>query len=118
MSKVDWTKPVQTRDGREAQVFATDMGGEFPVLVRWKNGSGWNYGVKTLDGKTYLDGYENCVVDIVNAPRKVKIERWMNVFANGKAWTFLHKDEADRQGAGRIACKHLIMEIEEGEGLS
>ena len=41
MTKFDPTKPVQTRDGREVEIFATDMAYPDNIAGRVREGNGW-----------------------------------------------------------------------------
>lgn len=50
--------------------------------------------------------------------KKVKVEGWMNVY--GENWFAIHntKNRADTHAdSNRIACKHIVFEVTEGEGL-
>lgn len=50
--------------------------------------------------------------------RVVKVEFWGNIYSDGGLSINLTKDEADKYAAStRIACKHIVFEVEEGEGL-
>lgn len=52
-------------------------------------------------------------------PKKtVKVEGWMNVYRNGRGYLYPSKENADAlTTSSRIACKHIVFEVEEGEGL-
>lgn len=80
MPEIDWTKPIQTRDGRKARVLATDLRGRRnkPIAV-----------VVTTDGEDQIcqffrNGRYSCGemwdLDIINAPTKRKA--WVNIFRN------------------------------------
>lgn len=69
---VDFTKPVQTRDGQAVRILCTDGPGHQPVigllggaLRRW-----------CANGEYYIEGTGNRPDDLVNAPE----ERWMVVY--------------------------------------
>lgn len=117
---IDWSKPVRTRDGREARVYSTDSGGTYPVHGAIKSLAGvWHMNQWTSSGE--CAGFRvDTSSDLVNVPRRVKVDCWLNVFDNGVfcgPWTT--KREAD-MGLGaefRIACIHVEREVEEGEGL-
>lgn len=52
-------------------------------------------------------------------PKKtVKVEGWMNMYKNGRGYLYPSKEAADALTTSkRIACKHIVFEVEEGEGL-
>lgn len=120
---IDWTRPVQTRDGRQVKIYAMDVKGRFPVhgcVEGVENPLGW-----TKDGSYMESGCPNNF-DIVNAPRRVRVERWINVYQDGCTGGLCEsRDSADASastaaicGRVRFACKQFTFEVEEGEGLS
>lgn len=102
----DPTKPVQTRDGREARIICTDAKGDYPIIAL----VGPDEILRFYDsgGKSYYYS-EN---DLINIPEKRVV--WFNVY-NDK---FGHetKEDADTNcSSDRIAC--VRVEYEVGEGL-
>ena len=82
-SMIDLTKPVQTRDGREARVFFTEGGGSFPVLGAFNNGTGiWNLGRWSMDGISAMPTL-SADLNLVNIPPKM-IKRRLYVTTWGK----------------------------------
>lgn len=81
MSKLlDFTKPLQTRDGCEVRIYATDGEGEFPIHGAVKLDQGWavfNWGI---EGKWNRPCGE-CDWDLVQAPEpKKKLVGWVNIY--------------------------------------
>lgn len=67
---IDWSRPIQTRDGRKARVLATDFKGRRnPIVIAVENG-----GYESIL-HCAKDGGNAC--DIINAPTKRK--GWVNV---------------------------------------
>lgn len=117
---IDWSRPVRTRDGREVRIYDANVGQEFNIhgAINLGGSSGWEVRQWLNDGR--IVGRLDLPSDLVNVPRRVKVDCWLNVFDNGVfcgPWTT--KREAD-MGLGaefRIACIHVEREVEEGEGL-
>ena len=76
--ELDFTQPVQTRDGRKVRVLCTDGGGDYPVvgLYEWDGSHGtlcrW-----TLSGVYHPSGESN--VDLEQAPPEL-VKRWVNIY--------------------------------------
>ena len=62
----DPSKPVQTRDGKEAGIYATDGAGDYPILGYVNNDGGKRLERWTLNGECQI-GFED-VKDLVNTP--------------------------------------------------
>lgn len=74
MTTFNPNKPVQTRDGREARIIASDVQAEYPIIAAIKNVDGSEF-IETykVDGASpYASCYTYCedVVDLVNVPEK------------------------------------------------
>ena len=101
---IDFTKPVQTRDGRPVEIVMTNLRGLFAVagyigtnidLSRW-----------TCDGKYYLEQGESSL-DLINVPEPVEL--WVNLnprIAGGVYGTRLIADSSAR--SDRLALLHII----------
>ena len=64
---IDWTKPIQTRDGRPAKVLASIRSQNYPVIVLIDQPDGTQYSdAFTLSGSAYADDPEIHDGDIVN----------------------------------------------------
>ena len=68
---LDLSKPLQTRDGREARIYASDGGGEFPVHGAVKNFEVWRGASWTIAGKYFDREDGRSVNDLVNVPAKM-----------------------------------------------
>ena len=67
---LDFTKPIQTRDGREVRIHATDGGGAWPVHgAIYSKTSGWQQACWRLDGRTTVDF--DFPSDLVSVPLKM-----------------------------------------------
>lgn len=108
----DLTKPLQTRDGREVRIYATDAGGEYPIHGAVKEGQGWLHEGWSIRGEL-VRGLERCL-DLVNVPQKNV--RYLNIYPAEMDVIRTHatKELADSVAAiGRIAC--VRVEFEEGQ---
>lgn len=77
---IDYTKPVETKDGHEVEVYSTDNGGDYPVHIKYKNDDGfWYPDSRTLDGKAYKSS--NDLKDLIQ--KKEKKTLWVNVYKDG-----------------------------------
>jgi hypothetical protein len=119
MKQFDITKPYQTRSGLKAEVAFTDMEWPFPFAGRihrkdeTKFPATWG-----RDGAYGEIGQHE--YDLVNVPRTVEVEFWVNVYANGLPSQCLYAthNEADMCARhDRIACIHFKRAVTEGEGL-
>lgn len=122
---IDFTKPVQTRDGRRVQIFSHDGGTAYPILGAVESPAAqgrpghWNLQRWTPEGRFHADTPQP-INDLVNTPRHIQRTVWVNVFSEyvGQGWG--SKDDADRLGggaAGRLACIPIQIDCQEGEGL-
>lgn len=74
---IDFTKPLQTRDGRKVQLLCTDkVGTSYPVVV-------WLEDIKgtasyTLEGVNVIG--EESDIDLMNVPEEVTVDAWVNVY--------------------------------------
>lgn len=108
---VDWTKPVQTRDGRPIRVLCTDQqGAKYPVLglVKRKEGKEdleqW-----TLDGSFVADKGGPDEDDAINVPEPPE-ERiaYVNFYDNGEGMAHDSRARADVcAGSARVACVRI-----------
>lgn len=111
---IDFTKRVQTRDGRPVTILTTErVHPVFPVVGLV---NGYDIRSFTHEGHFCPDGCENHL-DLVNVP--VKHELWINIYHNehGCPWVYSYqtKEEADYRAApDRISCVRIEYEIGEG----
>lgn len=111
----------KTRGGDKAEVVYefkqnTNEFYVFIVVIHKSNGAQYEITV-TRDG-LYFNGKTDCDDLVAPWPKKVKVEGWLNVDADGSAtfWNDLGLANicADED---RIACVRIDMEVEDGEGL-
>lgn len=113
--KLDLTKPVKTRGGREARIYSTDGGGGYPVhgAIYIEEKKQWVQATWTLDGYyTVNNRVGSC--DLVNVSKK--ITRWINFYRHSYV-THSSREAADSVAdtSRRIAC--VKVEFEEGDGI-
>ena len=115
---IDISKTYRTRDGREVRIYATDGGGSHPVHGAIKDGERWYQGEWSPDGSWYgcaADDY-----DLIEVKPRIRREVWLNVYDNDDVISARSsKEAADRAWSvgHRIACVHVVIDCEEGEGL-
>jgi hypothetical protein len=114
---VDWSKPLQLKDGRKARFLALIKCPEQPrcCVVTDADGDEWveawcENGNYTVSGTSPLD--------IINTPERIKRDVWLNVYESGGITPWADKDTADTHALeGRIACVRVQIDCEKGEGL-
>lgn len=91
---VDWTKPIQTRDGRKARVLATDLGDDnYPIVVAVTDGSDHEYSAtRTLDGRISIKS-EFDDSDVINVTEEITF--YLNVYryTDGSVAAAVHTTE-------------------------
>lgn len=116
----DPTKPVRTRDGREARIYARDGYGICAIHGVVLTDAGWEQFSWTLEGK--LLGYDLRGYDLINIPER--IERYLIVYRDGRGIFSsgqLFSNHAQATEARKctetecIACIPISFEV--GEGL-
>ena len=116
---IDKSKTYRTRDGREVRIYATDGLGSHPVHGAVKNPDGWRQA-------TWMrDGYWASVdmgSDLIEVKPRIKREVWVNVYRQDDGYEFAtyHDNATDAKsdsGDAIIARAHLILDVEEGDGL-
>ena len=115
MKKLDPTKPVQLRDGRQVRnvcwdyLLSNGMIG-ISAIVRTNDNEHDFYQLWYSNGIAY-QGMSDNSNDLINVPERIK--GWVNIYSNSIHST---KQDADNNaGKGRIACTYI--DIPEGEGL-
>jgi hypothetical protein len=113
---IDKNKQYKTRDGREVRIYATDGGGPHPVHGAWRNkGEEWRCLSWTILGGINLDSKPS-VLDLIEVKPRMKIERWVLIWDSGGTET--HECQPSRDDYPSVfAVKHVVFEVEEGEGL-
>ena len=120
MSDLDLTKPLQTRDGREVRIYATDGSGDWSIhgAIR-EDGRGWFTATWMNDGKYATDTHK-AGKDLINLPQKGRVKAWLNVYYAHNTTYHASRADADAEAAlipARIACIEVGVEYTEGEGL-
>ena len=115
---------------------------KFTIGSQWKTRGGWRAVVVTnpdyaykiavwhdsgmqearlhhLDGTCFFDKSEFELIEPWVEPRKIKISKWINVYADQSVFNlYPTKEIADRYAASsRIACVYHEFEVTEGDGL-
>jgi hypothetical protein len=114
---IDWTKPVQTRDGRKVRVLCTDApDSPYPVIGLIDKGG--EPEIWTIGG-VYAANGATSNLDIINAPEPaVTVTRWANVYEDKISSLFETKGDCDAVATGgRIACVPVTITYRPGEGL-
>jgi len=125
MTKFDPTKPVQTRNGRKAEIIPCDGfkgdDGETIIARVWES-RGHQEITCYYDSGLFSRGHTSCI-DLINIPEKPKtIERWVNVYKDNKVGG-LHGEKprsdliAGSIGGPRVACVPVTITFTPGEGL-
>lgn len=111
MSTVDWTKPIQTRDGRKARLLGMLDNKIYTHAVAITDGAG-EFVTICADNGTYSDTASR--LDIVNIPPKPRqIDVWVNYFYDGlyPIGCYLTRAAADAavRGGHRIGCRKVVI---------
>lgn len=114
---IDWTKPIQTRDGYPVRILCIDARTDRPVVGLVIFNANIKEDVYTwfTNGSYSVSKHSR---DLINVP--VKHEGWLNIYpTNGiEGYFYKTKEEADNAASiimKRIAC--IKIEFTEGEGL-
>jgi hypothetical protein len=111
---VDKDKQYTTRDGQEVRIYATDGGGDRPVHGAIMGDDKWCLAQWEPDGKRF-NSFDSSSDLIEVKPRK-KIERWVMVERHDACSMWCTKP-SQIETANTFAVKHIVFEVEEGEGL-
>ena len=95
---VDWTRPVQTRDGRKARVLCTNKVGGQPVVVLVEVCSEETIQTVNIDGSFHNNEGARSNYDIMNIPEKRTLEGWFNIKpeTNYTGLFYIDKEDAER----------------------
>lgn len=114
MEKITMDREYQTRNGCAVRLLATDCGEKYPVVGLIAGNdypSAW-----TSCGHFYHHGGES-IADLIPKPVTHAFRRWFNFWPDGSGVSYTTREDADRYGPGRIACKEVEFTYVEGEGL-
>jgi len=111
---IDKDKQYTTQDGREVRIYATDCGGLHPVHGAIKSSDGWSMDSWTKQG-TQLGQIES-FRHLIEVKPRMKFERWYLFTSQGDYSIWQSKPDAS-SAIDAFAIKHIVFEVEEGEGL-
>jgi len=114
MDKISKDKQYTTREGSEVRIYATEEVGLYPIHGAIKRSEGW------ISASWGSSGYvvspcREMPDDLIEVKPRMKVERWVVVYGNGEVNTL--KTPPVPGSCGRFAIKHIVFEVEEGEGL-
>lgn len=99
---IDFTKPVQTKNGRKVRVFCTDRNDPYPVVVWFDDEKRTAF--YTSEGRSFI-GAES-PFDLMNVPEEVTVDTWLNFYDTHPGYRT--KEEAVRaSGRDRRATLHI-----------
>jgi hypothetical protein len=105
---IDFTKPIQTRDGHPVEIISTNLRGPHPVIGYVGNSK--TFDQWTAEGKYALGA--GCF-DLVNVPEKRVI--WLNVYERGMITRHDSRHLADewvtRTASKRTECIRVEYEV-------
>lgn len=114
MNEIDKDKQYTTRDGREVRIYATDGAGLCPVHGAIRESNGW-YSCKWSSCGKYSEEPDS-PSDLIEVKRRKKIERWIMVERHDACSMWCTKP-SQIETVNSFALKHIVFEVEEGEGL-
>lgn len=118
----DISKPFETRDGRKVKIYDSKVYGVLGMEIHGAveicgkyGGNFWKSTVWDLEGNNAHSQYES---DLVNVKPRIKRPVWLNVYS-GNTTVYHSKYEADvaAERSRRLACVHVYIDCDEGEGL-
>jgi hypothetical protein len=114
---VDWSKPIQTRDGRKAE-FLRELAGRddpFAAAVMDKDG---REAVLFYFADGRLLSLDESPSDIINTPERIKREVWLTLYRSGDISTDETEEAAKaNRDKDRVACVRVQIDCAIGEGL-
>ena len=114
---IDLEKPLQTRDGQQIRIYATDGSGDYPLHGAFLRKDGWNKESWTVEGK-YVVGEDN-EWDIINVKTKhTKYAALLECTSNPSSvnmgsFLFNTKNELEEYYSSRKIIKIIEVEWEE-----
>lgn len=110
---ISMDKQYRTKSGLEVRIYATDVGGDFPI-----------HGAVLIDGKWKFRAWRytgswgaESEYDLIEVKPRIQREYWVNVKHNDYSSLHYTRKAADTYPDDRIACVKIIIDCEEGEGL-
>jgi len=114
MDKISKDKQYTTREGFPYRCYATDGGGDYPVHGAFFLENSWRVIRHTENGRAFTTGEDK--YDLVEVKPRMKFERWYVINRNGDYSIWQSKPDASST-THAFAIKHIVFEVEEGEGL-
>lgn len=97
---IDFSKPVETKDGRKVRVLTSTMKNpEYPVVVIITDAEGNEYSETYAASGALYNHRDDAEDDLVNVPEKRTL--WLDIFDDGSAVGFTTEDQARRGCGGR-----------------
>ena len=120
---LDLTRPLQTRDGHEVRIYATDGQGLYLIHGAVNMNGQWFVFSWGKEGRYFTDKEMPC--DLVNAPApKHKLTTYLNIHDGGRhgvyAIAYESKEQASNYMVGsdaRVACIPITVEYSDFEGI-
>jgi hypothetical protein len=114
MDKISKDKQYTTREGSEVRIYATEEVGLYPIHGAIKRSEGW------ISASWGSSGYvvspcREMPDDLIEVKPRMKVERWIAIDSGGNASMF--SERVTNGGPSLFAIKHIVFEVEEGEGL-
>jgi len=111
MPAIDFTKPLQTRDGHTVEIISTSARG--PASILGYIGKSERIHRWEPSGKFDSSNIDHHSLDLMNVP-PAKHVRYVNIYGDGQAHVHTSSDTANNQAVGgRIAC--VKIEYTEGQ---
>ena len=114
MDNISMGKQYTTREGFPYRCYATDSGGDYPVHGAVILKKEWIPIRHTEIGR--FSEAENHQYDLIEVKPRMKIERWIAIDSGGNASMYL-SNPPPVVITSAFAIKHIVFEVEEGEGL-
>jgi hypothetical protein len=114
---IEMIKTYRTRYGYPVRIYATDGGGEYPIHGAFFSDGKWHNFAWSIKGESYIGCPRE--LDLIEVKPRIQREVWVNLYDDMR-WTGCHRTrkEADISASSqRIACVHLTIDCEHGEGL-
>ena len=98
---IDFTKPLQMRNGRKLRLLCTDAAGLYSVICQLEDTK--EIRSFTLDGRLLLD----LPIELMNVPDQVTIDTWVNVYDNPSPGHATKEDALQFAGPSCRATLHI-----------
>jgi hypothetical protein len=113
---IDLSKKYKTTDGRDVKLYAIE-GDRVMGAIKHRDGLWRSDDWAVTDGNYYEDGTSSGNTDLVEVKEKKTQTLYVNIYERGTTGHHT-RDWADMIALkGRLACKQITIEYEEGEGL-